>query len=117
MENNTLPCFNLQEICKFIEYSDNNKVKETEIIINTDSFDASSNDGINQVLNNKTVRDNFITANAQIDNIRYDLVKTLMLKVMDDSSFIKDEKDNETYFTMGAQIALNTLIEYNMIKK
>lgn len=115
-KKNLVPYFDLTEICKFIEYSDNNRVKETEIIINTDSFDASSEGGINQVLNNKTVRDSIISANAQVDNIRYDLIKALISKIMDDNSYIKDEKDGQTYFTMGAQIAVNTLVEYNMLK-
>ena len=115
-DNSLVPYFDLAEICKFIEYSDNTKVKETEIIINTDSFDGSVEGGINQVLNNKTVRDNIVSANAQVDNIRYDLVKTLILKILDDTSFLKDKKDGQTYFTTGAQIAVNTLIEYNMLK-
>jgi hypothetical protein len=118
MEGNLMPCFNLTEICKFIEYSDNNKVKETEIIVNTDSsFDSLTPEPSGQTISNKSVRDSFISANSQVDNIRYDLIKTLILKVIDDESYLKDEKDGETYFSMGTQIALNTLIEYNMIKK
>ena len=118
MENNIMPCLNLQEICKFIEYSDNNKIKETEIIVNTDSsLDILNSEGVNQTISNKSVRDTTISANSQIDNIRYDLIKTLILKLLDDESYIKDEKDGQTYFSMGTQIALNTLIEHNMIKK
>ena len=64
-DNSLVPYFDLAEICKFIEYSDNTKVKETEIIINTDSFDGSVEGGINQVLNNKTVRDNIPGTNSK----------------------------------------------------
>lgn len=114
-KDSVFPYFDLKEICKFIEYSDNNKIKETEIIINTDSFDTSNGDGVNRILNNKSVRDNIISASAQVDMMRYDLVKTLITKVLDDDSYFKDE-DGQTYFSTGTQIAFNTLIENNMLK-
>lgn len=111
----TIPCLNLDEITKFIEYSDNNKIKETETVTNTDNVDTADG-GVNKVITNKSVRENIVSSNPQIDNIRYDLIKLLITKVFDESSYIVDEKDNETYFGVGTQIALNTLIEYNMIK-
>ena len=112
MEINNKPFFNLREICEFIEHSDNNKIKETETLT---SYDYDEMDGKMQTIGSKTIRENVIPSNPQIDNIRYDLVKTLITKILDNNTYQYDEEKKEYYFDMGAQIALNTLIEYKMV--
>lgn len=114
MENINKPHLNLSEICEFIEHSDNNKIKETETLT---SYDYDDEDGKIQTIGSKTIRENVIPSNPQIDNIRYDLVKILVGKVLDDNSYQYDEEKKEYFFNMGTQIALNTLIEYKMIEK
>ena len=113
MEVINKPFFNLREICDFIEHSDNNKIKETETLTN---YDYDEIDGKFQNIGSKTIRENIIPSNPQIDSIRYDLVKTLITKILDDNSYSYDEKNNEYFFNMGTQIALNTLVEYKMIE-
>ena len=113
MESLNKPFFNLRELCDFIEHSDNNKIKETETITN---YDYDETDGKLQNNGIKTIRENIIPSNPQIDNIRYDLVKTLIYKILDDNSYSYDEEKKEYFFNMGTQIALNTLIEYKMIE-
>ncbi len=112
METNneiTLPYFDLEEICKFVTYSDQNKTTETETITNYDIDEFSK-----YSVNNKSISERTIPSNMQIDTIRYDLVKTLMLKLIDEEIF-KNEMEEQT-FSFGAQLAITTLKEFKMLK-
>ena len=102
-----LPHFNLEEIFNFITYSDRNKVKHTEIITS-----INHNPLTNEVEEDKSIRENTISSNSQIDELRYDLVKSLIDKVLS-SNMIGEENEK---FTLGEQIAINTLKEFNMLK-
>lgn len=112
METNkeiTLPYFDLEEICKFVTYSDQNKTTEIETITNYDIDEFSK-----YSVNNKSISERTIPSNMQIDTIRYDLVKTLMLKLIDEEIF-KNEMEEQT-FSFGAQLAITTLKEFKMLK-
>lgn len=104
-----LPYFDLEEICKFVTYSDKNKTTETETITNYDIDEFSK-----YTVNNKSISEKTIPSNMQIDTIRYDLVKTLMLKLIDEEIF-KNEMEEQT-FSFGAQLAITTLKEFKMLK-
>ena len=103
------PYFDLNKICEFIQYSENHKIKETEII---DTIDNSleQSDG-ERIL--KTVRDTIMASNQQVDNIRYDLVKTLLLTIIESNVDFSNEEDK---FTIGEQLAINTLVKNKMLK-
>lgn len=103
------PYFDLHKICEFIQYSDSNKIKETEII---DTIDNSREQSVDERIL-KTVRDNITSANQQIDTIRYDLVKLLMLTVIESNI---DMSDENAIFSVGEQIAINTLVKNKMLK-
>lgn len=103
------PYFDLAKICEFIEHSDKHKVKETEII---DTIDNSQEQVPGERIL-KTVRENIVQSNQQIDNIRYDLIKTLML-IITESQINSD--DENAQFNIGEQLAINTLIKNKMLK-
>ena len=63
----------------------------------------------------KSVSERTIPSNAQIDTIRYDLVKTLMLRLIDGDVFEGGNVETQS-FTFGAQLAITTLKEYKMLK-
>ena len=109
MEEIQKPYFDLERICEFITYSDAHKSKDVELIIT--SGNNIEEDG--ESFNSKTVRENTISSNPQIDTIRYDLVKMLMLTLIDSNMSERDENEG---LTIGEQLALNTLVENKMLK-
>jgi hypothetical protein len=109
MEEICKPCFDLERICDFITYSDTHKIKDVELLITTgDNIEENG-----ERFNSKTVRENTISSNPQIDTIRYDLVKTLMTIIIDSNMSERNEEDG---LTIGEQLAINTLIENKMLK-
>lgn len=102
----SLPHFNLDAIFDFITYSDANKIKHIETITNIEHNPLS-----NELEENKSIRENILSSNPQIDELRYDLIKTLIDKVLN-SNIVGD---NDEKFTLGEQIAINTLSEYKML--
>ena len=104
-----MPYFDLEEICKFVTYSDSTKTTESETVSNFEMEESK------HVLTNKAVSERTVPSNAQIDTIRYDLVKTLMLKIIDDNIFDGEDPKNQT-FTFGGQLAISTLKEFKMLK-
>ena len=111
-DNVIIPYFDLEEICKFVTYSDKNKTIDSETISN---YDVSENEGSKYSLVSKSVSERTIPSNAQIDTIRYDLVKTLMLRLIDGDVFEGGNVETQS-FTFGAQLAITTLKEYKMLK-
>lgn len=103
------PYFDLHKICEFIQYSDNNKIKETEVIDTIDNSHEQT-DG-ERIL--KTVRDTITSTNQQIDNIRYDLVKTFILMILESNIDLTNEDET---FGLGEQLAINTMIKNKMLK-
>lgn len=109
MEDGQKLFFDLEKICEFVTYSDSHKTKDVEIIVaNGDNYEETGDK-----FNSKTVRENIISSNQQIDTMRYDLVKTLIMTLMESDIY---ERGEETGFTLGEQLAINTLMENNMLK-
>lgn len=90
--------FDIQKVCDFINASSNNESTEKEIIT---SFSEGGN------VDEKTVRELTTPGNPQADNIRYDLIKMLIIQVL-----TYDEKNIEDISQMpfGTQLAFLTLI-------
>lgn len=87
----------IKKISEFVNYSDRNTSKEIEII---DNYDGAK-------VVNKTVRELTAPANAQIDNIKYDLIKSLIATIISyDNPEISDDE-----IPFGIEICLNTLLE------
>ena len=99
------PHFDLEKICEFITYSDKTKIKETEISSTVDK----SQEEISDERIYETVKEVITSANQQIDTMRYDLLKILLLTVIDSTN--EDSK-----FTIGEQLAINTLVKNKMLK-
>ena len=102
-------CLDINRISDFVNYSDSHLAKESEIIdtygINNDAV-TTNYKGIDVV--SKSIREVTTQGNVQLDNIRYDLIKTLITQVM---SFDYDENKHKNEIPFGLEIALNTLIK------
>lgn len=90
--------FDLEAICDFISFSTKNDSKEKEVIT---SF---TDDG---KIDEKSVRELTAPSNIQMDNIRYDLAKMMVIQVL-----TYDEKNIESLDQMpfGTEMAFLTLI-------
>lgn len=88
----------LGAVYDFINFSATHDSKETEIITN---FTTGGN------VDEKSIRELTTPGNSQIDNIKYDLVKMLIIQVL-----TYDEKKIESLDSMpfGTQLAFLTLI-------
>lgn len=93
--------FNIDKISEFVNYSDKSTSKETEII---DNYEGARIIG-------KTIRELKTPGNAQIDNIKYDLIKTLISTII---SYDIGDGDN---LPIGIQICVNTLIKEGFLVK
>ena len=95
--------FNMEQIERFLNYSEKVTVKETEIL---DSFESG-------IATGKTVRELTTPGNPQIDSIRYDMVKTLIVQIITFEENIGDI--NELPF--GMKIAVNTMIRFGFLEE
>lgn len=93
--------FNIEAIANFVIYSDKNFTIEREI---TDGYGDETDAAISKI-----VREVKSAGNAQIDTIRYDLVKLLMEQVLGELAI--NDYDIET------SLAFQTLLHYNFIKE
>lgn len=102
-------CLDINRISDFVNYSDSHLAKESEIIdtygINNDVV-TTNYKGIDVV--SKSIREVTTQGNVQLDNIRYDLIKTLITQIM---GFDYDENKHKNEIPFGLEIALNTLIK------
>ena len=102
-------CLDINRISDFVNYSDSHLAKESEIIdtygINNDAV-TTNYKGIDVV--SKSIREVTTQGNVQLDNIRYDLIKTLITQIM---GFDYDENKYKNEIPFGLEIALNTLIK------
>lgn len=105
--------FNLDKICEFINYSDNAKSKETEII-DTYDYAAESDETTGSKLAAKTVRELTTPGNAQVDNIRYDLLKTLLYQVI---GYNEEDSGEVTDLPFGVKVCFNTMINHGFLKE
>lgn len=94
----------LKAIDKFINYSDTNTINDTEVL---DTYDVNENGEF--LLSQRTINTKKISSNPQIDNIRYDLVKTLIVTVFDADMTTREQK-------VGFSVAFNTLKRAKMLK-
>lgn len=88
----------LEQVYDFINFSSTHESKEKEVITN---FTEAG------IVDERSVRELTTPANSQIDNIKYDLVKMLIIQVL-----TYDEKEIESLEAMpfGTQLAFLTLI-------
>ena len=95
--------FDINKISEFVNYSDKNTSKEIEIL---DNYEGAK-------VINKTVRELTTPANAQIDNIKYDLIKTFISVILGYTDV--DVAEDELPF--GVAICFNTLINEKFLVK
>lgn len=95
--------FDLERICDFVSISNKMETKEKEIL---DDY----KDGI---LSGKTIRELTTQGNAQIDNIRYDLIKTFILEIITYDNVVTNLYD----MPFGLQISWNTLLHNGILKE
>lgn len=93
--------FDLEKIIEFASRSNKSSATEKEIL---DTYDLT--DGEDRVIT-KTVRELIASGDTQVENIRYDLIKTFIIEIL--------TSDENSY---GVQIAIDTLVnEGIMVKK
>lgn len=95
----------IKKIFEFVNYSDKSTSSEQEI---TDGYEMIDDGKGSLKQTSKVIRELKTPGNSQIDNIKYDLVKSLisMLLTFDDTDRDYDEDD----LPFGVKITLNTLI-------
>ena len=99
--------FNLDKIFEIIKEPKNMSVEQE--ITNIYNNDEESQKMVRQLQRNDTV-----------NSFRFDLVSSLIYKVLDNNSLDYDEEQNAYYYTpstAGELIAFNTLCEYGLIIK
>lgn len=95
--------FDLKKITSFIQ-DDSKLAKETEIL---DSYEIDEN-GVPK-LASKSTREAKSNASEQFSTMKYDLIKLLMLAVLNNN-------DNENGFSeFGSGVSFNTLLENNFL--
>lgn len=95
--------FDLEKIYKFINYSDNASAKEKEIL---DSYEDGKIVG-------KTIRELTTPGNTQIDNIKYDIVKTFIIQIITYEGEVMDLDD----VSFGTKLAWNTMVKEGFLKE
>lgn len=88
--------FDVDKICAYVNYSDNSQTVEKEIL---DSYEGGKNIS-------KTIRELTGPGNQQIDNIKYDLIKTFIIQVLTFDENVNDFED----VPFGTKLAINSLI-------
>ena len=99
--------FDLDAIFDYVCISSEKDIIEKEI---TDQYELVDNKTPKQVA--KLVKEVKTPMSADLDNIRYDLVKTLIILLLN-----TDESIGEEPITYGGKMALYTLISKGLIKK
>lgn len=106
----------IKKILDFVNYSNAHPIKESEII---DTYqndeEGETNDEQNTFgVSSKVIRETTSYGIAQIDNIRYDLIKTFIQQILD---FGYDENEKIDCPPFGFRITLNTLIKEGFLKE
>lgn len=95
--------FDIDRIAKSVIYADKTATIEKEIVT---SFDSD-------VMKEKTIRELTGPGNAQIDNIKYDLIKTFILQVISYEGEVFESAD----MPFGTKLAFDTLINEKFLKE
>jgi len=105
----------LKKILDFVHYSNKHPLKESEItdLYQTDEEVAKDSPEAFGVTT-KTIRETTSFGVSQIDNIRYDLVKTMLMQVLE---FGYEETDKIDNIPFGLEVAINTLITEGFLKE
>ena len=90
--------FDLEKIYEFVTLTDNNPPKEQEIL------DTYETDGS---LSQKTIRELYLQGNNQTNTIRYDLIKTIIMQILNIGT-------SET--SLGDSIAVETMLKGEFLK-
>ena len=108
--NNKRYYFDVERISKFINHSDTHKIMEREII---DSYEQEEDDDGVSHMNavGKTVREVSAQGNTNMDNIKYDLIKMFIIKLID--SDLTNDFDKPLPF--GMVLCINTLIKEKIL--
>lgn len=93
--------FDIDRIMRFVNYSDKNPSKETELL---DSYEKGE-------LLSKTVRELTTPGNTQIDNISYDLIKMFIGQIITYDNMVEDLRE----LPFGMKLAVNTMLKYKML--
>lgn len=120
--------FDMDMACEFItngvsEHDSNNARIEREIITN---YDVETDDG-GIAVNSKTVREITGPSDGTMDNIRYDLMKIMMIQIITFSDKTRVSIPNEPngvdipiicidQLPLGTRLAFNTLLKAGIIK-
>ena len=106
----------LKKIFDFVNYSNAHPVKESEIVDtyqNDDENGTASNDEAFTV-NSKMIRETTSYGAAQIDALRYDLLRSIIQQVLE---FGYDEHEDIAHPPFGFGVAFNTLIKEGFLKE
>lgn len=96
--------FDIDKISEAVIYSDKTESKEQEIL---DTYENGKVVG-------KTIRELKTPGNSQIDNIKYDLIKTFIIQVI---AYEEVEITDLDDLPFGTKIAMNTLIMGGFLKE
>lgn len=97
--------FDINKIVEFVQYSDKTEVKERELT------DVLENNGDGLQITSKVVRETCGAGNPQIDNIKYDIVKNLMVELITFEDYAVEE------LPYGLRIVVNTMINEGFLKE
>jgi hypothetical protein len=86
--------------------SDKTERREQEI---TDGYDSSEGDtSLRQV--SKMVREVKTKGDSSSDNVRYDFIRLLLMQIL-------EEEGDESNLSLGTELAIDSLINYNVLKE
>lgn len=105
--NNKAYAINLNKIMNFYSNTDQNKVKETEII---DMYEMDENN-IPKLISKQT-REIKSNQASQDESFKYDLIKMFLTILLDNNTEIKDD---EITADLGTLLAFNTFLENGFI--
>ena len=105
----TVYAFDLDTIKEACLVSGDQNGNETEV---TEAYEMDEEEK-KLSLSSKIVRDIKSTGNPQNDMIIYDLVKLFIIRLLDNSSFETDVKENGMDFSTA--LAINTLLRWGML--
>lgn len=116
---------NLKKMFEFISYRTDKTEKQKEVV---DSYDRSEEDEGEIKLSSKIVREITSPNESQYDNIKYDLVKTLIIQLItfDEKTSLPTGNGDETvelpvtninFMPLGTRIVFNTLVEEGLLIK
>lgn len=98
----------LQKYYKFTLYTDSNQRQERELI---DNFELDET--TNKMLQTSKVLREITTPNdTKSDTVKFDIIKTLVEKILNCENYLNDEEDN---LTIGTALAFNTLIKEGIL--